>query len=108
MVDDLRISVDDANRRLSEVPQAYVELWKRGDVSLEFYAPRGLDPQTPHDRDEVYVIVSGSGIFVRDKERAPFEPGDFLFVAAYVPHRFEDFTEDFTTWVVFFGPPGGY
>jgi quercetin dioxygenase-like cupin family protein len=33
-------------------------------------------------------------------------PGDFLFVAAGVEHRFEGFTDDFTVWVLFYGPEG--
>ena len=36
--------------------------------------------------------------------RQPFIPGEVLFVPAGVEHRFEDFTEDFATWVFFFGP----
>jgi hypothetical protein len=35
------------------------------------------------------------------------EPGTLLFVAAGRPHRFEDFTADFATWVLFYGPEGG-
>jgi hypothetical protein len=46
-------------------------------------------------------------VFGRDIERVPFGPGDFLFVAAGVPHAFETFTDDFKTWVIFFGPKGG-
>jgi hypothetical protein len=30
-----------------------------------------------------------------------------LFVAAGVPHRFEEFSRDFAAWVVFWGPKGG-
>ena len=30
-----------------------------------------------------------------------------LFVAAKVEHRFESFSDDFATWVVFYGPRGG-
>ena len=37
------ISLDDAKLRLSQVPTAYVELWQRADVSVEYYAPRGTD-----------------------------------------------------------------
>lgn len=37
----------------------------------------------------------------------PFQQGDLLFVAAGIPHRFEEFTDDFRTWVIFFGPKGG-
>jgi len=74
---------------------------------LELYAPRGDDDQQPHHQDELYFVVKGSGTFYCDGERAQFGPGDALFAAAGVEHRFEDFTEDFETWVVFYGPEGG-
>jgi hypothetical protein len=34
-------------------------------------------------------------------------PGELLFVPAGVVHRFEDFSDDFATWVMFYGPEGG-
>ena len=49
----------------------------------------------------------GSGIFVNGRDRVPFGPGDALFAAAGAEHRFEDFSEDFGTWVVFYGARGG-
>jgi mannose-6-phosphate isomerase-like protein (cupin superfamily) len=76
-------------------------------LELRFYAPKGHDAQTPHTRDEVYVVASGRGWFVRGHERVPFAQGDALFVAAGEEHRFEDFSEDFGTWVMFYGPEGG-
>ena len=85
----------------------FVELFRRGTLSIELYAPRGNDPQEPHRQDEVYVVVTGSGMFVNGGEWFPFGPGDLLFVPAGVPHRFEDFTDDLVVWVVFYGPPGG-
>jgi len=30
-----------------------------------------------------------------------------LFVPARVEHRFEEFSDDFATWVIFWGPKGG-
>ena len=75
-----------------------------GDTELGFYAPAGHDPQSPHDRDEFYLVVSGTGFFFHDGNRTPFEPGDALFVAAGIEHRFEDFSDDFAAWVVFVGP----
>jgi mannose-6-phosphate isomerase-like protein (cupin superfamily) len=102
--DERSISLDDAKLRLSQVPTAYVELWQRADVSVEYYAPRGTDDQTPHDRDEIYVVAAGAGTFRNGETTTPFAAGDFLFVPAHVTHRFEDFSEDFGTWVVFFGP----
>lgn len=83
------------------------ELFRHGSLELRYYAPRGADPQTPHDRDELYLVASGSGTFVRDGERVPFAAGDVLFVPARAEHRFEGFTDDFATWVMFYGPLGG-
>ena len=88
-------------------PKPFIVLFKRGDFSVELFAPRGTDTQQPHDQDEAYIVASGSGTFSRGEERVPFQQGDFLFVAAGVPHRFEEFTDDFQTWVLFFGPKGG-
>lgn len=75
-----------------------------GDIELRHYAPRGSDEQTPHDRDELYVVITGTGFFRRASERVAFAPGDVLFVAAHESHRFEDFSPDFATWVIFYGP----
>jgi mannose-6-phosphate isomerase-like protein (cupin superfamily) len=85
----------------------FAEVLAHGTLSVEIYAPRGVDPQTPHRRDELYVVVSGRGEFLNGKERHPFGPGDVIFVPAGVVHRFENFTDDFVTWVVFYGPDGG-
>ncbi len=85
----------------------FAEAMRHGTMMAGLYTPRGTDPQQPHTRDEIYVVVSGTGHFVRGDERVPFGPGDLIFVAAGAPHRFEDFSEDFQTWVVFWGPECG-
>ena len=87
--------------------ERFVEAFRHGTLLVELYAPLGTDPQTPHDRDEVYFVVSGSGDFIAAGERASFKTGDALFVAAHVEHRFENFSADFAAWVVFYGPAGG-
>jgi mannose-6-phosphate isomerase-like protein (cupin superfamily) len=85
----------------------YGVLLEHGTMELGFYKPAGSDPQQPHARDEVYVVHSGSGFFVCGDERRPFEPGEALFVPAGAVHRFEEFSADFSAWVVFYGPDGG-
>lgn len=85
----------------------FAKVLEHGTLLVEIYAPRGLDPQPPHARDEVYVVVEGGGHFVNGDRRHPFGPGDLLFVPAGVGHRFEDFTEDLVVWVIFYGPEGG-
>jgi quercetin dioxygenase-like cupin family protein len=37
----------------------------------------------------------------------PFKEKDVLFVPAGVEHRFDNFTDDFMTWVIFYGQKGG-
>jgi mannose-6-phosphate isomerase-like protein (cupin superfamily) len=87
--------------------ERFVELFQHGTLSVELYAPRGHDPQSPHSRDEAYAVVRGSGQFRNGPERHRFGPGDVLFVPAGVDHRFEEFTDDLVVWVFFYGPEGG-
>jgi quercetin dioxygenase-like cupin family protein len=99
--DPLRISLAEASERLAGEKQPFVVLFERGDFSVELFAPKGIDTQQPHDRDEAYIVASGQGMFRRGQERVPFERGDFLFVAAGVPHAFEEFSDGFQVWVLF-------
>ncbi len=85
----------------------FIELFQHGSLAVELYAPRGRDAQKPHSRDEVYIVASGSGVFLIGEQRMPFKTGDFLFAAAGEVHRFEEFTDDFAAWVLFYGPEGG-
>jgi mannose-6-phosphate isomerase-like protein (cupin superfamily) len=87
--------------------ERYVVGFSHGTMSVGLYAPTEPDPQQPHQRDELYIIQAGSGEFVTGDKRQRCAAGDVLFVAAGVVHRFEHFTADFTTWVVFWGPAGG-
>jgi mannose-6-phosphate isomerase-like protein (cupin superfamily) len=82
-------------------------LLSHGTMTLEFYAPRGIDAQTPHSKDEIYIIMKGTGWFRSGSDRFAVAQGDALFVPAGVEHRFEDFGDDFDTWVIFYGPEGG-
>ena len=87
-------------------------LMQHGTMTLRYYAPRGIDPQTPHDQDEIYIVASGRGTVLSGDseetlERRAFAAGDAIFVAAGQIHRFVDFSDDFATWVVFWGPRGG-
>ncbi|HVF92357.1 MAG TPA: cupin domain-containing protein [Blastocatellia bacterium] len=87
--------------------ERFAKVFEHGSLLIEVYAPRGADPQTPHKRDEAYIVVRGSGEYVVEDERFEFGPGDFLFAAAGEVHRFENFTEDLVVWVIFYGPEGG-
>lgn len=83
--------------------EPYQLVFRKGELELGYYTPTGVDEQHPHIRDEVYVVVSGSGRFFNGGDEVDFGPGDALFVPAGVEHRFLDFTDDFETWVIFYG-----
>ena len=83
------------------------EIARHGSMVLKLYSPVGHDPQTPHEQDELYIVMRGSGVFRRANELVKFKPGDVLFVEAGVEDRFESFDPDFISWVVFWGPKGG-
>ena len=97
---------------LSKLPLPADEKWKDGvcdiealrkkNVSLVFFAPRGTDYQTFHDEDEFYFIIRGWGELTIDDKTFSCETGDAFFVTAKVSHHFENFTDDFATWAIFF------
>ena len=103
----VRVALNRARAAPLQAGRASALLLSHGSLELRFYAPKGVDTQTPHSRDEVYIVASGHGWFQSGAERAAFAAGDALFVAAGEVHRFVDFSDDFATWVMFYGPEGG-
>lgn len=104
---NMKIAATEALSTLADSHKHFVELFAHGSLKLEIYKPEQIDLQQPHEQDEVYIIITGSGTFLSDGKRSQYTVGDFLFVPAGVVHRFENFTEDFATWVIFYGPKGG-
>ena len=78
-----------------------------GSMKAGIYAPQGEDRQVPHEQDELYIVAAGTGEFVKAGDRRPFAAGDLIFVEAGTEHRFENFSADFCTWVIFWGRQGG-
>lgn len=103
----MHISSNTALNQLKSSKELFLELFNHGTLNVEIYKPFKEDFQKPHERDEVYVIISGSGSFINGGITTQFNPGDFLFVPAGVEHKFFNFTDDFSTWVFFYGPKGG-
>jgi mannose-6-phosphate isomerase-like protein (cupin superfamily) len=91
----------------SPAAEHFAQGFSHGSMSVGLYAPVGSDPQQPHRRDELYIIQAGAGELVIAEVRHAFVAGDVFFVGSGVEHRFENFSADFSTWVIFWGPPGG-
>jgi len=106
--DRAHIRIEDALRKLDTIYGVRsAALFEHGSLQVKMYAPRGHDSQTPHSRDEIYVVARGCGIFFDGAARRRFRTGDLIFAPAGSQHRFEDFTDDFAVWVMFYGPEGG-
>ena len=102
-----RLTIEKALSELADEDQLFKELFKHGSLAIELYKPHEVDRQEPHSRDEIYVIATGVGYFIHDGVKNPVEPGEVLFVPAGAEHRFVEFSNDFSTWVFFYGPEGG-
>ena len=108
MTEDWLYSHSGTQDRMPDPPdRQWLQVIAKGSMYAGLYAPRGEDDQKPHDKDEFYVVVAGSGTFRRGEERRPFAPGDLIFVPAGLEHRFETFSDDLSVWAIFWGPKGG-
>jgi mannose-6-phosphate isomerase-like protein (cupin superfamily) len=110
----MKASITQALSRLPDAATArypqgapFVTMMAGGTMSVEVFAPKSADIQQPHAQDELYFIHSGEGELIINGQRFTAAAGDAFFVAAGVEHRFEKFSDDFVTWVVFYGPQGG-
>ena len=79
-------------------------MFDRGDqISVELMLPSVGTTRHRTSATSRKTVASGHGTFSRDDEVITFGPGDLLYVPAYVPHRFETFSDDFRAWVTFYG-----
>ena len=97
---------------LAKLPLPPNEKWKEGvwdlepfeknGVRLVFFAPHGTDYQTSHEEDEFYFIARGSAKLVIESDKFDCTAGDVFFVEQNIEHHFEDISNDFATWAIFF------
>ena len=81
----------------------YLEFLRVPALSCGIYTlPAGAkDLQSPHDEDEVYLVVSGRGRLRVGGEDQAVGPGSLLFVRATSEHSFFEINEDITLLVFF-------
>ncbi|HEV7712851.1 MAG TPA: cupin domain-containing protein [Asanoa sp.] len=86
----------------------WVEHLRVPDLSVGTYCipAGGLDDQSPHTEDEIYVVTAGRARIVTPDGAAEVCPGSVIFVPAGEEHRFDEVTEDLALLVVF-GPAYG-
>ena len=86
----------------------WVEQLRVPDLSVGTYCipVGGVDDQSPHSEDEIYVVTTGSARIVTPGGSAEVGPGSVIFVPAGEQHQFVDVAADLTLLVVF-GPAYG-
>jgi quercetin dioxygenase-like cupin family protein len=92
-----------AARNLPWKPGRSAEAFVDGGIEVRF-TPRPSSGLHTHERDELYVVASGSGSYRVEDKATAVGAGDLCFAAAHVAHGFENVTDDFAIWIVFYGP----
>ena len=98
----------DLEARRVAAGRPYLEFVRSPELSTGLYVlpAGGVDRQSPHTEDEVYVVLGGRARIAVGSEDSPVGPGSVVFVEAGVDHRFHDIEEDLAV-VVVFAPPEG-
>ena len=65
----MKIAAGDALNQLKQSNRLFTELFRHGTLSIEVYKPVKEDLQKPHEQDEIYVVISGSGDFYCDGKK---------------------------------------
>lgn len=102
------IGVTETAERLRAAGGGYEVVHRSAGLELGVYvlvAPEA-DRQQPHDFDEVYVVLEGSGVLEVEDERTPLREGEAIFVPAGADHRFSAY-EQLALLVIFNGPHSG-
>ena len=96
--------VDDAKRRLIEAGGGYEVLHESPGLEVGVYVLVAPEPdrQQPHEVDEVYVVLEGSGTLEVEGESVPVREGAAVFVEAGAEHRFTSY-ESLSVLVIFAG-----
>ena len=98
------IRVRDVQRRLEQGQGGYEIVHESDGLELGVYVLVAPEPdrQQPHDRDEVYVVLSGRGALRIADDTVSLKEGDAAFVPAGVDHQFTGY-EGLSVLVVFAG-----
>jgi mannose-6-phosphate isomerase-like protein (cupin superfamily) len=84
-------------------PNHWVERFRVPDLSVGTYSipAGGVDDQTPHHEDEIYVVAHGRAVLETDSGAREVTTGSVIYVPAGESHTFTQIAEDLTLLVIF-------
>ncbi|MCB1709742.1 MAG: cupin domain-containing protein [Halioglobus sp.] len=90
-------------QRLKGKPAEYLEFLNVPALNcgIYFLAAGSTDMQSPHDDDELYLVLSGKAQMRLDNAERAVGPGSLLYVGATTEHSFFEIEEDMTLLVIF-------
>ncbi len=91
----MRLTIANSLLRLERDETDFVRPIEKDGFDVCLCRPLESHRQTPHTRDEIDIVAADSGEFICKGQRAPFGPGDTIFVPAGENHRFETLMPDF-------------
>jgi len=102
------IEVRETQQRLRAAGGGYEVVHRSAGLELGVYVLVAPEPdrQQPHDYDEVYVVLEGTGTLEVEGVAQPLAEGQALFVPAGADHRFTAY-EQLALLVIFNGPNSG-
>jgi mannose-6-phosphate isomerase-like protein (cupin superfamily) len=99
------IEVEAVRRRLSAGNGGYEVVHRSPGLEVGVYVLVAPEPdhQQPHEDDEVYVVLEGSGVLTVEGEETALKEGQAAFVPAGADHRFTGY-EGLSVLVIFTKP----
>jgi mannose-6-phosphate isomerase-like protein (cupin superfamily) len=82
--------IEAVKRRLAEAGGGYEVVHESAGLELGVYVLVAPEPdrQQPHEDDELYVVLEGTGVLQVEGEDVPVREGTAVFVEAGADHRF--------------------
>jgi mannose-6-phosphate isomerase-like protein (cupin superfamily) len=99
------IDFEDVRRRLAAGEGGYEIVHTSPGLELGVYVLVAPEPdrQQPHEDDEIYVVLEGSGVLEIEGETVELSEGQAAFVPAGADHRFVGY-EQLSVLVIFAKP----
>ena len=96
---------EDVRRRLEKSGGGYEVVHESPGLEIGVYVLVAPEPdrQQPHEDDEIYVPLSGTGVLEVEGQEIPVRQGEAIFVEAGAEHRFAAY-ESLAVLVVFARP----
>ena len=94
--------LEDARSRLAATGGGYEIVHESPGLEIGVYVLVAPEPdrQQPHEDDEIYIPLEGTGVLEVEGEEVPVREGEAIFVEAGTEHRFTAY-ESLSLLVVF-------